>query len=206
MSGVREDEGYEVIERRREYEGSVVSISTERFRLPNGVECEHDLLELPDVVAIVPLREDTDGRPLVVLVEQLRHAVGGFIHEIPAGHIEAGEDPLESARRELEEETGYRADRWTGLASRLTIPGVSNQRMHYFLAEGLHEGEQRLEDEECLVLRELPLEVLAREILDDACDEPRVVDAKTHIGVLHVAVLRLGREILSAPGGQEGHA
>jgi ADP-ribose pyrophosphatase len=191
MQGVRKDDGYQVLERKPGYEGSIVSISTERFLLPNGIECEYDLLELPDVVAVVPLLEvEGEAEPRVVLLEHFRHAVGGFIHEIPAGHVEEGEDPLESARRELREETGFDAARWTELASPFTIPGLASQRMHYFLAEELTPGEQSLESSECLEVREWPLSEVLQELT--ACDpsESRIVDTKTHVGLLHTAMRR----------------
>jgi len=191
MRGVREDSGYEVLGRKSGYEGSIVSISKERFRLPNGVECEYDLLELPDVVAIVPLlKVEGEAEPRVVLLEQFRHAVGGYILEIPAGHVESGEDPLESARRELREETGFDAARWTPIASTFTIPGLAAQRMHYFLAEDLTAGVQALEGSECLEVRETPFPEVLRQLIGDDSSGSFIVDTKTHVGILHTAMRR----------------
>ena len=136
----------------------------------------------------------------MVLIEQLRPAVGGRMFELPAGHIDEGESPREAALRELEEETGYRAGTMESLGVRYTIPGMSAQPMHFFLAGELEPGEQRLEATEHLDVHELELETLVAELLGRASGEKRIVDNKTHLGLLHAAMLLSDREASSEGG------
>jgi ADP-ribose pyrophosphatase len=195
LGGIRPDERFLIRERKIVFRGKVVTVSVDRIRLPNGHETVHEVIHLPSAVSIVPLLEE-GSRTHVVLVEQFRNSVEGYIHEIPAGIIEEGEDPALCAARELEEETGYRASALSPLGVVLPIPGTSAHRMHFFLAEGLVPGESRLEDAECITVRRVPLEDLVRGILVPAGSEGagaygvRVVDAKTQIGILHVALRR----------------
>ena len=193
IHGVRPDESFRLIERQSRFRGRVVGVSTDRIVLPGGHETCHEVIHLPGAACVVPLLEDDDDEEVrVVLVEQFRNSVQGYIHELPAGMLEAGEDPADCAARELEEETGYRAESITHLATLCPLPGVSNHRMHFFMAEGLTPGEQQLEDAECLVVKRVPLSSLLQSILPPASAAGRVVvvDAKTHLGILHVAVLR----------------
>lgn len=110
------------------------------------VEDGFEVAHTPDAVAIVAL--DADGR--VVLVRQRRTAVDADVLELPAGLIDEGEEPLESARRELREETGLRGGRWRELTSFWTTPGFVDERVTVFLAEGLDEGEPEPDDAEDL--------------------------------------------------------
>ena len=89
----------------RIYEGKIINLRRDMVRLPNGKEASREVVEHPGAVAIVPVLPD--GR--ILLVRQFRHPVGQILLEIPAGKLDAGEDPDVCAVRELEEETGYRA-------------------------------------------------------------------------------------------------
>jgi ADP-ribose pyrophosphatase len=113
-----------------------------------------------------------------VLVKQHRHAVDGDLWEVPAGMIERGEPPLETAKRELLEETGYRADSLRFLWSIYTTPGFCQERIHFFVADGLTAGEAQPEDDE-----EFELRVWS---LDDAwrlVERDELRDAKTQIAL-----------------------
>ena len=131
------------------HDGRVVHLSVDRVRFPDGREGELELIRHRGASAVVPLLgrlEDPD--PEVVLIRQYRYATGGVIYEIPAGIPEDGESWEACARRELEEETGYRGADFKPLTSLFTTPGFTNEVIHFFLATGLTGGQiQRDEDE-----------------------------------------------------------
>ncbi len=115
----------------------------------------------------------------MILVRQYRHATGKELLELPAGTREEGEDPIDTAKRELEEETGYRAARIRRLADFYTAPGFTDELMHLYEATGLTPGEQRLDEDEFIevvhVHRDDALEMIR---------DGRIEDAKTIIGLL----------------------
>lgn len=130
------------------YRGRVVHLRLEDVELPNRERVTLEIVRHPGAAAIVAVDEDEQ----VVLIRQFRHAVGGFIWEIPAGVLEADEPPLDCARRELEEETGLRAADWVHLGSVFTAPGFCDERIQLFLARGLSPCQQRLERDEVLTV------------------------------------------------------
>ena len=190
LPGVRREEDFEILAEKGLYADRFMGLSVLDCRLPGGGENQHLRITLPSVVAVVALLPGTSVKsPKVVLIEQLRPAVGGVLYEIPAGHIEEGESPGQAAARELEEETGYRAGTLEPLAVRYTIPGMSPQSMHFFMATDLEAGKQQLDESECIVVHEFELDLLVEEILAGPPGGPRVVDNKTHLALLHVAML-----------------
>jgi ADP-ribose pyrophosphatase len=117
--------------------------------------------------------------PVVLIERQFRHAAQQFLYEVPAGKMEAGEDHLEGAQRELLEETGYRAKKWTKLVKYFASPGFLGEWMQVFLAEDLTPGEARPEEDESFELQFVPLSELLRLIGDG-----KIRDGKTLISVL----------------------
>ena len=115
----------------RPYQGDVLAVTVEHW---DGAERE--IVERADAVAIVA----TDAAGLLVLVRQLREAARRELVELPAGTIDVGETPLETAKRELSEETGLHGGRWRTGPVVYTTPGFCRERMHVFLAEGVEEG------------------------------------------------------------------
>jgi ADP-ribose pyrophosphatase len=114
----------------------------------------------------------------IVLVKQHRHAVDSDLWEVPAGMIERGEPPIETARRELVEETGYRAESLRFLWSMFSTPGFCEERIHFFVAEGLTPGPAAPEDDEDFELRTWPIEEAWRLVELD-----QLRDAKTQIAL-----------------------
>ncbi|MBN2569966.1 MAG: NUDIX hydrolase [Deltaproteobacteria bacterium] len=152
------------------FKGKGLRLNHERVILKNGVRTEYDILIFPEASAIVPLID----RETVLLIRQYRHAVGGDIWEIPAGTFKADEKPLECAKRELTEETGYTASIWHHMGEIIPIPGHSNKRVQLFLAMNLKETEQNLDTDE--IVR--PEKVRFEDSIDMIIDG-RIMDAKS---------------------------
>jgi ADP-ribose pyrophosphatase len=156
------------------YSGKVLKLSLDTVALPNGRTTELEILRHPGASAVVPLKDD--GR--VVLIRQLRHAVGGFIYEIPAGKLDPQEDPRNCAARELEEEIGYCAGHLELLTSIWTAPGFTDEVIHIFQGTNLQQGKQNLDQDEVLEIVEWSLDEAMAKIQDGT-----IRDAKTIIGL-----------------------
>jgi ADP-ribose pyrophosphatase len=156
------------------YSGKVLKLNLDTVVLPNGRTTKLEILRHPGASAVVPLKDD--GR--VVLIRQLRHAVGGFIYEIPAGKLDPQEDPRDCAARELEEEIGYRAGSLELLTSIWTAPGFTDEVIHIFQGTNLQQGKQNLDQDEVLEIVEWSLDEAMAKIQDGT-----IRDAKTIIGL-----------------------
>lgn len=162
----------EVLEKKLFYRGRKFSFEVDRLRLPNGAEGTWECVRHPGGALGVPVTPE--GK--LVLVRQYRFAVSGRLLEFPAGTVEPNEDPAETIRREIEEETGYKAHSWRNLGKFPLAPGYSDEYIYAFLAQDLEKLEQppeQDEDEDIEVVLMTP-EELERAIL---AGEP--VDAKS---------------------------
>jgi 8-oxo-dGTP pyrophosphatase MutT (NUDIX family) len=155
-------------ESRTVYEGRLLALTVERWG-----DYEREIVEHPGAVAIVAV----DGDGFVWLVRQLREATSGYLLEIPAGTAEAGEEPLETARRELQEECGLTGGEWRELATFWTTPGVCRERMTLFAAEGVLRGEASPAEDEELELIRWPVAEIGERLGE-------IEDAKTLAGLL----------------------
>lgn len=173
----------EVLDRRRIFKGRVVDLAVERVRLPNGRIADLEVVRHPGAVAVVPLL----GEDEVLLVRQYRHATGGWLLEIPAGKLEAGEAPERCAQREVMEETGYLPRRLVSLGWVWTTPGFTDEVIRLYLARDLEERGQELQQDEVLSVVRMPL----GEALDAARDG-EICDAKSVCALLRAAA-RLAR-------------
>jgi ADP-ribose diphosphatase len=165
------------------YTGKVITLNVDRVTLPNGVDVDLETIRHPGAAAVVPIKEDGT----VVLIRQFRHAAGGYIYEIPAGKLHAGEEPLVCAARELEEEIGYRAASFELLSSIFTAPGFADEVIHVYKATGLTEGRQQLDADEVLEIVEMSLSDAIDKVIDGT-----IRDAKTIVG-LQAVYIGLGR-------------
>jgi ADP-ribose pyrophosphatase len=165
---------HEILASEELFNGRVVKLSIDEVRLPDGRTARWERVSHPGAVGIVPLLED--GR--VVMVRQYRHAVGGVLLEIPAGKLDTGESPEDTARRELAEEVGLKAGEMLKLAEFYNSPGYSDEYFHLFLARELSPEPGEPEADEFLEVEKIPLEEAARMISNG-----EIRDAKSIIGI-----------------------
>lgn len=166
--------------RRQIYRGRILDVGIEQVQLPNGTGVELEVIRHPGAAAVAAV----DERGRVVLIRQYRHAAGGYVWELPAGVLDApDEPPARCAERELREETGLGAARLTSLGVVMPTPGYSDERIHLFLAQELTDGEhERGHDEVIAEMRRVPL--------GDALGMVRagaIVDGKTVAGLFLAA-------------------
>lgn len=125
------------------FEGKMISLQVDHVRLPNGQQATREIVKHPGAVAVLAIHE---GRMLVV--EQYRKALERSLVEIPAGKLDPGEAPEAAAARELQEETGFQAEKLTHIASFYTSPGFADEIIHLYFAEQLTPGEASPDEDE----------------------------------------------------------
>lgn len=157
------------------FTGRVIVVNVETVRLPNGHVVDLEIIHHPGGAAAAAL--DHDRR--VCLIRQYRHAADGWIWELPAGKLEPHEPPLETARRELAEETGTRAHKWTALGPYVSSPGVFTETVHLFLAQDLESVKMAQEPAELIEVHWIDLEEACAHALDGT-----ISDGKTALGLL----------------------
>lgn len=159
------------------YDGPLFRVTTDKIREPNGKKVTRDVIRHNGSVVILALdKSKSKKNPLVLIERQFRHAAQQYMYEVPAGTLEPGEEHLEAAKRELLEETGYQAKKWTKLMRYFASPGFLGEWMEIFLAEDLTPGEAQPEEDELLELQFVPLSEILRLI-----DVGRILDGKTII-------------------------
>jgi ADP-ribose pyrophosphatase len=136
------------------FKGRIVRLKVDTVVLPNGSEGKRELIEHAEAVAIVSVKTEKK----ILLVRQYRKAAEQLMLEIPAGIMEKDEEALGSARRELAEETGYRAEKWEHIASFYTTPGFTDEKIHLFAASDLQEGHTCPDEDEFIEIVWLPLQ------------------------------------------------
>ena len=157
------------------FDGPLFRVLRDRLVEPGGKKGVRDVIRHNGSVVILAVDKSKSKKdPLIVMERQYRHAANRFMWELPAGKIETGEDPLAGARRELEEETGFRAKRWKPMVEYWASPGFLSESMKVFLAEGLSAGTAHPEDDEKIETRLVRLSGLLKMI-----DRGAIVDGKT---------------------------
>jgi ADP-ribose pyrophosphatase len=167
------------ISSKRVYSGKIISVDLDSVRFPNGTVGDLEMVRHPGASAVVPFLDPLDSPdPRIVLIRQYRYAANGYVYEIPAGRLDAGEEPEACAARELKEETGYSAANLIALTTFYTTPGFTDERIHLFAASGLTEGSSQTESDEVLDLAPMTLSKAMAMIASGG-----LVDGKSIIGL-----------------------
>jgi ADP-ribose pyrophosphatase len=171
----------EVLSSKTGFRGAVFDITRDRVREPNGVTAIREIVRHSGSVVVLAV-EDTAEGPCVLLERQYRYAAKQYMLELPAGRIDPGEAALSAAKRELLEETGYRARSWKKALFFYPSPGFLAETMTVFLAQGLTAGKARPEVDERIEHHFVPLSTLTQRI-----SAGRIQDGKTIASVLWLA-------------------
>ena len=162
------------------FEGPLFRVLRDRLIEPGGQENARDIIRHNGSVVILAVDNTKNKRnPWIVVERQYRHAARQFLWELPAGKLDAGEDALAGAKRELQEETGYQAKKWKSLVEYYPSPGFLGESMKVFLAEGLVAGDAKPEDDEQIEIRLVKLADVIKMI-----DKGAILDGKTLSSVL----------------------
>jgi len=162
------------------FEGKLFRVLHDKIIEPGGRENERDVVRHNGSVVILAVDNSKNKHdPYIVMERQYRHAANQYLWELPAGKLDAGEDAVAGAKRELSEETGYIAKKWKPLVEYFPSPGFVGESMKVFLAEGLMAGEAHPEADEEIELRLVKLSEILKMI-----DKGLIMDGKTLSGVL----------------------
>ncbi|MBM7701645.1 NUDIX hydrolase [Metabacillus iocasae] len=164
---------------KRIFQGRVIDLYHEEVELPNGKTSKREIVKHPGAVAVIAMTDDHK----MVMVKQYRKAMDRILVEIPAGKLEQGEEPIETAKRELEEETGYTCDSLRHIISFYTSPGFADELVHLYLAEELKvmETKAELDEDEFVDVLHLSLEEALTYI-----QTQQIYDAKTAYAVQYL--------------------
>ena len=164
------------------FEGKIIKVTLDQARLPDGALAAREVVYHPGGVAVLALDEDNT----VYLVKQFRYPLQELLLELPAGKLDHGseEDALLGAQRELSEETGLEAAKWTYLGYTLASPGFCTEALHMYLAQDLTRKGQHLDEDEFLDVVTMPFDQLAGQVMDGT-----ITDGKTVSTTLKVKVL-----------------
>lgn len=160
------------------FHGNVFDVKRERVREPGGIETTREFVVHNGSIVILPVLED--GR--ILMVCQYRHSIGDYLWELVAGRMEAGENPLAGAKRELLEETGYTARSWEKILDVFPTPGFVSEKMIVYVARNLRAGVAHPEEDEKIVSKAFTLSEL-----EDSIRTGKLRDAKSVAGILFYA-------------------
>ena len=179
-----------LIDSKLAYRGKVFNVYKDTVIEPSGRENTREVIRHSGSVVVLAVDESTNpDDPTVILIRQYRHAAGQFLIELPAGRIDEGEAPLAAARREMMEETGFRAKNWKLLIKYFASPGFLGEWMQIYLARDIRPGNASPEEDEHIELLPTPLSKAMQLVADG-----KIHDGKTLIGLsLYAAARRDGR-------------
>ena len=169
---------FELLRREKIFNGRIVNLVVDHVKYHSGNEAAREIIQHPGGSVALALFENND----ILLVKQYRYPIGAGVIELPAGKLDANEDPQHCAERELREETGYVAKRWTKLTTIMTTPGFCDERLHIYMAQDLTtspHGQALEEGEQTIKLIRVPLaEAIAM------VETGEIVDGKSIVGIL----------------------
>ncbi|OCS92418.1 NUDIX hydrolase [Caryophanon latum] len=165
------------IQSEHHFSGRVISLQVDTVQLPDGQQAKREIVKHPGAVAIIALTDD--GK--LILVEQYRKALERSLIEIPAGKLEPGEEPIVTARRELEEETGYGCGELTYIQSFATSPGFADEVIHLYVAKQLFKIDQPQAGDEDEFIELLYVTI---EEAEELMASQAIYDAKTAFAIL----------------------
>ncbi|MBR3721191.1 MAG: NUDIX hydrolase [Selenomonadaceae bacterium] len=157
------------------YDGVLLHVQRDTVKLPNGHETIREWVRHPGASAVLPILPGGD----IVLVKQYRYPVGKVTLEVPAGKLDKNEDPINCAIRELEEETGFVADKIKKLTTIATTVGFSDEVIHLYVAEDLSAGKFNPDDDEFINVVKMPFAEALKKI-----ETGEIFDVKTIISIL----------------------
>lgn len=169
------------LDSREIFDGRVIRVTVDTVELENGKTSKREIVHHHGGACVLACTDDG----CIYLVRQYRYALGEEIWELPAGKLEAGEDPFEAARRELSEECGVTADEYIDLGVLYPTVGYDSEKIYIWAARGLHEVPQHLDEGEFLDVVKLPFDEVLQMVMDGT-----IRDSKTVVGVLKYARLR----------------
>lgn len=154
------------------FDGKLIKVTYDVAEV-NGKEAWREVVHHPGASAVVAIDEDNR----IIMEKQFRYALNDYLLEIPAGKLDAGEDPLVCAKRELEEETGIIASEWISLGTIATSPGFCNEVIHLYVAKGLSKGEIHWDEDEYVEVERYTFDELLQRIKDEKIKDSKSLSA-----------------------------
>ena len=170
-----------LIDKKIVYNGDFLKMRVDEIKLPNEKISSMEFIEHSDAACVLAIDDDNN----ILMVKQYRYPISQIMYEVPAGKMDENETPIECANRELEEETGYKAEKLELIGEIYTAPAYSTEKIYIYLASGLTQGKVNLDDDEFLECEKINFEKVLNMILNNEID-----DAKTQIAILKYLAIK----------------